>query len=76
MRSFHLPSRFLEPPKRAGIFEGQAGTVNLYDGNGNGLGMAVLKVSGDWTQPEIPIYGIIELFGSRKRGRETGLQKR
>ncbi len=36
-----------------GIFEGQAGTVHLYDGNGKDLGMAILKVNGDWMQPEV-----------------------
>lgn len=36
-----------------GIFEGQAGTVTLYDGNGNKLGMTLLTVNGDWMQPEV-----------------------
>ncbi len=51
-----------------GIFEGQAGTVNLYDGNGNGLGMAVLKVSGDWTQPEVQFTASLNFSSSESWG--------
>lgn len=36
-----------------GIFEGQAGTVTLYDGKENNLGTAILTVIDDWMQPEV-----------------------
>lgn len=37
-----------------GIFEGEAGTVTLYDGNGKNLGVGILRVDGDWMRdPEL-----------------------
>ena len=47
-----------------GIFEGQAGTVHLYDSGNNELNMAVLKVNGDWTQPEVQFTATLDFASS------------
>jgi hypothetical protein len=35
------------------VFEAQAGTATLYDGNGVKIGFALLKAVGEWMKPEV-----------------------
>ncbi len=39
------------------VFEAQAGTATLYDENGNKLGFAILRATGEWMKPEVEFEG-------------------